>query len=168
MSLSLWNSDPFFDNSFPFTTLTPFRMTHLAHVPSNPTKDLTQLLKLDLVESDGDFHIHADLPGVQPEDLDISIVDNNKYLVLAAERKFSYQSNDEDDQEDETTAPSTHKIHSMERSFGNVQRKIRLPANADVEKASTSLKNGVLTVTLPKKVLKDEPAVRKLSVNVEN
>ncbi len=106
----------------------------------------------DLIESDSDFHIHVDLPGVQPEDLDVSVVD--KYLVLKAERKHVHEN-------------KSDKVHSMERSYGTVQRKIRIPQNADVDQASVKLRNGVLSISVPKKAPAAE-SVRKLAVQVEN
>lgn len=106
----------------------------------------------DLIESDSDFHIHVDLPGVQPEDLDVSVVD--KYLVLKAERKHVHED-------------KSDKVHSMERSYGTVQRKIRIPQNADVDQASVKLRNGVLSISVPKKAPAVE-SVRKLAVKVEN
>lgn len=52
------------------------------------------------------------------------------------------------------------QVHTMERKYGKVERRIRLPANADSDGAATSFKNGVLTITFPKKEMK----VRKLNV----
>lgn len=114
----------------------------------NLTRELVPLMSTDLIESDKDFNIHVDLPGVEPSDLDISIIDKN--LVITAERKQSHEVNND-------------KVHSMERSYGKVQRKIRIPNQADLDKAETNFKNGVLTITLPKKAT-PEGSVRKLDV----
>jgi len=114
-------------------------------------KQLSPLLGSDLVESETDYKIHVDLPGVEASDVDISLVEN-KYLVIQAERKFVHEE-------------AKDKVHSMERSFGKVQRRFRLPVNADVDQANTTFKNGVLTLTFPKKVLSAEGSVRKLSIS---
>ena len=139
----LWNDDFF----------APFDMPLIPSSLSSKklTKDFMPLIGTDLIESEKDFHVHVNLPGVNPEDLEVTIQD--KYLCLKAERKYVHEEN-------------TDKVHSMERSFGTVQRKIRIPANADVDQFSTLMKNGVLTVTMPKKEVKEE-GVRKLQVNVE-
>ncbi len=113
---------------------------------------LSPLMNTDLVETEKDFHVHADLPGVEAKDLDVSIVD--KFLVLKAERKHEYESKEGD------------KVHAMERSFGSVQRRIRLPNNADLDKASSSFKNGVLSISFPKKA-EAAPAGRKLQIQSE-
>ncbi len=114
------------------------------------TKDLVPIMGTDLIESDNSYNVHADLPGVEPKDLDISIVD--RFLVLKAERKYVHEENND-------------KVHSMERSFGKVQRKIRLPANADLDSAETKFKNGVLTITFPKKAIEPEGEVKKLKID---
>lgn len=117
------------------------------------TKDLVPIMGTDLIESDNSYSVHADLPGVDPKDLDVSITD--RFLVLKAERKHVHEEN-------------TDKVHSMERSFGKVQRKIRLPNNADVDKAETVFKNGVLSITFPKKAAAPEGDVKKLHIDVQN
>lgn len=114
-------------------------------------RQLSPLLGSDLVESESDYKIHVDLPGVEAGDVDISLVEN-KFLVIQAERKYVHE--EEKD-----------KVHSMERSYGKVQRRFRIPANADVDKADTSFKNGVLTLVFPKKVVNAEGNVRKLTIN---
>lgn len=117
---------------------------------NNFLRQLSPLLGSDLVETETDYKIHVDLPGVEASDVDISLVEN-KFLVIQAERKYVHE--EEKD-----------KVHSMERSFGKVQRRFRLPANADVDKANTLFKNGVLTLTFPKKVVSNEGSVRKLPI----
>jgi HSP20 family protein len=92
------------------------------------------ILSADLIESDTDYHVHADLPGV--EDLTIEIV--GRTLVIKAERKVVH------DTEADT-------VHSVERSFGKVQRQILLPVNADIDNAASRFVNGVLTVSFPKR-----------------
>ena len=132
-------------------TVTP-NNTAAAGFPSLLRSAAFGFMGTDLIESDSDFHIHVDLPGVQPEDLDVSVVD--KYLVLKAERKHVHEN-------------KSDKVHSMERSYGTVQRKIRIPQNADVDQASVKLRNGVLSISVPKKAPAVE-SVRKLAVKVEN
>ncbi len=143
MSMTLWNDDFF---------LRPFDLSLMPSTGSNKmTKDFMPLMGTDLIETDKDYHVHVDLPGVNAEDLDVTIVD--KYLCLKAERKYVHEEN-------------TDKVHSMERAFGTMQRKIRIPANADMDRCETMMKNGVLTITMPKKALKEE-GVRKLQIQTE-
>ena len=110
------------------------------------SKPLAPLMAADLIETDTDFHIHADLPGV--ENLDISVKDG--FLLMKAERKITHE-------------VDTDLVHSFERSYGKVSRQIILPDNADGDKAAAKYKNGVLTVSIPKRV--SGPAARKLTIN---
>ena len=95
---------------------------------------LSSLMSADLVESPTDFHIHADLPGV--EDIEITTADN--YLTIQAKRKVMHE-------------VDTDIMHSVERSYGKVCRRILLPMNADYGNATAKFKDGVLTISMPKK-----------------
>jgi len=115
------------------------------------TRQLSPLLTSDLVETENEFKILADLPGVNPQDLELSIEGSS--LVMKAERKHTHETN-------------TDRYHSLERSYGTVQRRIKLPKNADLANANTRFKDGVLTVTFPK--LAQLPASStKLPINYE-
>jgi HSP20 family protein len=115
------------------------------------TRDFAPLMGTDLIESEHNYSVNVDLPGVAPEDLDISIQDD--CLCMQAERKYEHEEKND-------------RVHSMERSFGKVQRKVRLPKNADLDRVQTSMKNGVLTVTFPKKIgVKDTS--KHLQINYE-
>lgn len=105
----------------------------------------------DLIETESAYHVHIDVPGVEPNEIDISVVD--KYLEVKAERKPLYD-------------PKSVKIHAAERGVGKVHRKLRIPANADIDHAETKLKHGVLTVTIPKKA-PEEKQVKKLTILTE-
>jgi HSP20 family protein len=76
----------------------------------------------------------AELPGVAPESLDVSITGDT--LSIKGERK----------------APEVkdEKFHRRERAFGHFNRLVSLPDRVDAEKIEASLKDGILRVTLPK------------------
>jgi HSP20 family protein len=57
-------------------------------------------------------------------------------------------------------------VHSVERSFGRVQRQLLLPLNADLDNSQSDFHNGVLTITLPKKDTTGGPFTRKLAINM--
>ena len=78
----------------------------------------------------------ADLPGVKQDDVEISLTDNR--LLITGKR-------DQEMAQDEGT------LHTYERSFGSFQRAFVLPDNADLDKISSDLKDGVLTLAVPKK-----------------
>eukprot|EP01039_Chlorochromonas_danica_P007451 gene7450-8238_t len=94
-------------------------------------------MSTDLIETDDAYLIHMDLPGIPPQDIDISLQAGEKasILTIQAERKALF-----DDKKD--------KAHSVERVIGKVQRRIRLPGNADCDQTQTSYKEGVLMIRL--------------------
>ena len=134
MSLNLWTPGSKFFND-EWTMFDPFRDHVIAKRGDHHTGALAPLMSADLIETPTDFHVHADLPGVDASDLHVSIED--KRLKIEAERKHVHEQ-------------KTDKVHSLERSYGKVQRQIRIPPNVDLANIKTTFKNGVLNVTFPK------------------
>jgi HSP20 family protein len=91
---------------------------------------------VDVLETDNELIIKADLPQVDMKDIQVEI--ENGTLTLKGERKF----------ESEEKAQGYHRI---ERSYGTFARYFTLPDSVDTEKVKADYKNGVLTVSLPKK-----------------
>jgi len=117
---------------------------------------LTRLLSADLVENENEFKVLADLPGVDAtKDLEITLDSKSHMLTLKAERKHEREEKND-----------KNKVHYTERSYGSVQRSIRLPKNADLDGAQTHFDNGVLTISFPKLApLPAPPSVRRLEIN---
>ncbi len=93
------------------------------------------LVPLDVVEEGDNIVVHASVPGVKPEDIDVTLEEN----VLTIKGKA------EDEKE--------HKEGGYlmrERRAGAFHRTLRLPATVDTEKAIPTYEHGVLTVTFPK------------------
>jgi HSP20 family protein len=101
----------------------------------------------DVKESGEGFLFRADLPGVKESDLDISVHGNR--LTISGKRDVEERKESE-------------SYFLLERSHGSFSRSFTLPDTADLERAKADLKDGVLTVVLPKRV---EAQPRKLSVN---
>lgn len=97
---------------------------------------------LDVVEKDDAFVVKASLPGIKPDDLDISISDNA--LTIRGEAK-----------DEETTADGQY--HLRERQYGAFARTVSLPTAVDVESVEATYKDGLLTLT----ALKTEDVKRK-------
>jgi HSP20 family protein len=147
MSLNLWMpGNRFFNDEW---TIFDPRMETLTTKSGDQNRALAPLMSADLIETPTDFHVHADLPGVDPADLHVTIED--KRLKIEAERKHVH----------ETT---TDKVHSMERSYGKVMRQIRIPQNVDLEKVTTTFKNGALNVIFPKI---EPPAPKSIKLEVK-
>ena len=92
-------------------------------------------IPLDVVEEGDDLLVRASLPGVSPEEIDVSIEDH--ILTIKAEAKV---------EEERKEGGYLMK----ERRSGSFHRSLRLPDTVDADKAKTLYENGVLTVTLPK------------------
>lgn len=109
--------------------------------PNWQQKLLSQLwktgIKLDVAESNQNYMIKAELPGVQKENVQVRVDDDN-VLHISAERK-----------KEEIKEQGTW--HLEEFSYGNVERSLRLPMNADKENIEAHMDNGILSVVLGKK-----------------
>ena len=92
-------------------------------------------IPVDVVEEGDDILVKASLPGVKPDDIDVSIED--KVLTIKGETKAEVE---------RTEGGYLVK----ERRTGSFHRALRLPDTVDSEKAKTQYGNGVLTVVLPK------------------
>ena len=103
-------------------------------------------MPLELTETDEQIVLQAEVPGVAPEDLDISIT--GKVLTLAAEKRGP-QSGDGADSADgkESQAPAPHY---SERSFGSLKRTVELSSAVDLDSVRAEHKYGVVTITLRK------------------
>ncbi|MBN2029721.1 Hsp20/alpha crystallin family protein [bacterium] len=98
---------------------------------------------VDVVESEKNYEVVAEVPGLKKDDIRISIEDG--YLTLSGERKKEEESKDKN-------------YHRIERSYGKFERSFRLPKEVDTESIKAQYKNGVLKVEIPKteKVLPKE------------
>src|SRR5829696_9647629 len=90
---------------------------------------------MDVSESDREWTICAELPGVSEEDVDVRLEDD--VLVIRGEKKFERKNEKEN-------------YHFVERSYGTFQRALRLPGPVDPDQVRARSDNGVLTVTLHK------------------
>lgn len=92
--------------------------------------------KMDVIDRDKELVIKAELPGIDKEDIDVSIA-NNRLLVKAKSRH---------EEKEEKGDFIKQEIRSSE-----VYRSVQLPGEVDDDKVKTSFKNGLLELTIPKK-----------------
>lgn len=104
---------------------------------------------VDIVETPDALVLKADLPEVDAKNVDVRM--ENGTLTLKGERKF----------EDEQKGRAYHRI---ERGYGSFMRAFSLPDTVDGENVKAEYKNGVLTITLPKK---EVAKPRQIKVSVE-
>lgn len=92
--------------------------------------------RIDLVETQDRWTLTAELPGIDPQNVDVNIAHDT--LTLKGEKQQDIRSQDA-------------KHHYVERQYGRFQRSIRLPGSADADRINAEFKNGVLTITLAKR-----------------
>ncbi|UIP00660.1 Hsp20/alpha crystallin family protein [Halobaculum sp. CBA1158] len=95
---------------------------------------------VDVLERDDAFVVTADLPGFDPEDVEVTL--SGRELTIHAEGDERAESASETDDEG--------RYHRRERRVRSVTRRLRLPGEAVEEEASATHENGVVTVTLPR------------------
>lgn len=91
--------------------------------------------RTDMMETDDEYMIEADLPGMAKQDITINVQD--RVLTIEGERKHE-------------TEEEHNGYLRRERSFGSFERKFSLPASVKEDKIKASFKDGVLTVHIPK------------------
>ena len=90
---------------------------------------------LDISERKDAYLVTVELPGLKPEDLDITMEDG--LLTIKGERQFTAES-------------SEQQFHRVERRYGAFRRSITLPAQVQAEQIEASFDNGVLQIVVPK------------------
>lgn len=91
---------------------------------------------VDIKEEAGKFVIHADIPGVKPEEIDINMEDG--VLTIKGEKKSESKTEKEG-------------YKRVERTYGSFYRRFSLPDTANADAISASSKHGVLEVVIPKR-----------------
>jgi len=113
-------------------------------VGSVVTSDWTPAV--DIKESDNAFTIVADIPGVDPKDIEVHM--ENGMLTIKGER--------ENEKKEEKEG-----YKRVERSYGSFYRRFTMPDTADADKIAAKSRNGVLEITIPKH---DKVQPRKIAV----
>lgn len=90
---------------------------------------------LNVSEDEDNLYVRAELPGVTPEEIEITTKENN--LIIKGKRKIAAEG-------------EKVSYHRREREAGSFRRIISLPTRVDADKVTAVSKNGVLTVTLPR------------------
>lgn len=93
-------------------------------------------LAIDVDETDAAYTIHADLPGIQEDNIQIRL--ENDYLTIEAEIP------------EQVVEKKEAKALIRERRYGKFMRRIQLPQPIDGEQVIAEFENGVLSLTLPK------------------
>lgn len=130
---TLWNAfDRMFDDSY--------------MMPSEQPRSWG--LALDVAENDSAYLVKASVPGVDPQDIDVTIEKN--ILTISGESRA-----------DETI--NTEEYRLRERRFGTFSRSLRLPAEVNADSIEASYEKGVLSLVIPKT---EEVRPKKIAVKI--
>ena len=127
-------------------------LDRLINVPAGTTEDDANALgawipAMDIREEDKQWVLHADLPGVDPESIDVTLEQG----VLTIRGRRTLTKRDEE-----------HGFRRVERVSGEFFRRFSLPDTADSDSVKAKHANGVLEVTIPK-----QPQVMPRRISVE-
>lgn len=120
----------------------PFRL------PSMKYKRFAAAPALEMTETDKAFKITAELPGIDPKDVEVTFEDG--LLRIAGEKKDEREENE-------------RGYRLSERSYGAFERLVELPAAANPERIDAKFKSGVLTISIAKDG-EEKRNVRKISI----
>lgn len=105
---------------------------------------------VDIYENEQNIVLKAELPGVDPKDVEATVHEGTLYLK--GERKYEKELKEEN-------------YHHVERAYGSFARSFELPASVDADKVQAEFKDGVLTLTVPKK---EEAKAKKIKISAAN
>ena len=89
---------------------------------------------IDVREQNGQLQVHAELPGLKPEDVKVEVTDDA--LIIRGERKYEREH-------------QAGKAYRSERHYGEFYREIALPQGVKADQAKAQFNNGVLEITVP-------------------
>ncbi len=102
---------------------------------------------IDIAETENQFEISAELPGMKKEDINISL--DNSRLTISGERSLK------EEEEGKT-------FHRVETSYGSFNRSFQLPDNVDEESIKASYEDGLLNITIAKR---EDKVKKQIEIN---
>ena len=122
-------------------------------MPSFSLKKALNLPKTDVKEDEKSYTLEMDLPGKTEKDVNVEL--NNNVLTISSANE---------DKKEEKSAKKENKWIIRERSWSKFSRSFTLPEDVDSEKLAATVKNGILTVTMPRK---ESTSPKKIAIKVE-
>lgn len=135
----------------PFADLTALQeqMNRLFEAPRRETSLARFSPPVDIYEDAEGITVSAELPGVDPKDVEVKVEDGT--LSIVGSRRLEREDRKEN-------------YHRVERSYGSFARTFSLPPNVDVERIRAENRHGVLSIFLPRR---EESKPRKIQVTVQ-
>ncbi|KAJ5902077.1 hypothetical protein N7495_002605 [Penicillium taxi] len=125
--------------------------------------------RFDVRESDDAYHLDGELPGIAQKDIDIEFADPQTLVVKGrVEREYTTseppvedKSDDQVEKTEKTSSKEKPRFWASERSIGEFQRNFAFTTRVDQDNVKASLKNGILSITVPKQTAS---ATKKITV----
>lgn len=129
--------DDFLDEDWmmPSTALSRIWDLPLMKPRSIDMRRLMESPRTDMSESDSEYELSVELPGMSEKDVEVTVKDN--MITLKGEKRSERETKEKD-------------YHIAERSYGSVRRTFSMPSDVDADKVKANFSKGVLTVQLPK------------------
>lgn len=142
--------DRLFDEFARGMMVSPFYRRALDWDPFRRIEKVTGLVMpdVDVTETEGELRVTAELPGMEEKDVEIEL--SGSQLTVRGEKKEEREETKKD-------------YHVSERRYGSFRRTLQVPDTVDAENINAEMKNGVLTVVLPK-TEEAKSKARKISV----
>ena len=106
------------------------------------------VLPLDMYETENDIVVKAAIPGVKPEDIEVTVTGD----LLSIKGEFQSETEQKDEK---------RNYHRQERRYGSFCRQLTLPAGVNADACAADFENGVLTLKMPKV---EEAKVKKVQI----
>ena len=132
--MALDDFDRWFDDMLSRRWMSPLDLK-FPRFPSLHIPSFIEMPKVDIIETDDEIKVHAALPGIKKEDLDVTL-SNQPLTIKASTNKEATEEKGE--------------FYRREISRGEFQRTLILPSSVDSDKAKASFKDGMLEIVLPK------------------
>ena len=149
LSLSPWGLrreiDKLFDDTF----------RHLARPIGNELAEGVFAPKIDISGTEKEYLVSVELPGIEEKDIELEVHED----VLSVKAQREHESKSESEGKD-----GKKDYYRVERHYGMFQRALRLPDDADADKITANYKNGVLSISVARKVPAKNEA-RKITIS---
>lgn len=109
---------------------------------------------LDIAEKDDAYELSVELPGVEPDNVELSA--DEDMLTIRAEKQRKKESKDDENV----------RFHRVERVAGRFERSLSLPVDADTDNISAEFRNGVLEISVPRR--KDVESTRGRRIDIKS
>jgi len=118
--------------------------------------------RFDVRETEDSYHLDGELPGIAQKDINIEFTDAHTLVVKGrTEREYHTAEPKETTGDDTTETKPSYHFWASERSVGEFQRTFTFPGRVDRDNVKASLKNGILSVVVPKSTAS---AIKKIAI----